>query len=75
MFVSRKSPSPTVSDTAVADLRAEVVALRETNLLLISAQEDREGAADLYRSAAAKYREALSLYLTPGHLAELDRSP
>jgi hypothetical protein len=60
------------------DLRAQVVSLTETNQLLIAAQQDlldadrsyRE-AADKYRSASQKYLDALTQFMTPGHLGDL----
>ena len=44
---------------AVADLRAQVVTLTETNLLLMEAQEDLSAAATTLNSATQKYRRAL----------------
>jgi hypothetical protein len=43
-----------------ADLRATVTSLTETNLLLLGAQDD-------LAAAGAKYRQALGMFLTPGH--------
>ncbi|KUI36246.1 hypothetical protein [Mycobacterium sp. GA-2829] len=62
----------------VEDLRAQVVSLTETNRLLIAAQQDvmdadrsyRE-AADKYRAASQKYLDALTQFMTPGHLGDL----
>lgn len=47
-----------------AELRARLVNASESNLLLIAAHEDLTSAAD-------KYRQALSLYMTPGHVGDL----
>ena len=52
--------------SAVADLRARVVSLTETNLLLLEAHDDLSGAATALDSANQKYRRALSLFMTPG---------
>jgi hypothetical protein len=47
-----------------ADLRATVTSLTETNLLLLGAQDD-------LAAAGAKYRQALAMFLTPGHAGGL----
>lgn len=52
---------------SVADLRAQIVALTETNLLLLGAQEDLGVVASTMDAAAQKYRQALGLFMTPGH--------
>jgi hypothetical protein len=52
----------------VADLRARLVSVEETNLLLIEAHEDLE-------SASGKYRRALGLFMTPGHPGDLTQQP
>jgi hypothetical protein len=52
------------ADTEIADLRARAVRAEEANLLLIAAHED-------FASAAEKYRQALALFMTPGHVGEL----
>ena len=60
------------------DLRAQVVSLKETNRLLMAAQQDlmdahqsSQDAAEKYRAAGQKYLEALSQFMTPGHLGDL----
>lgn len=60
-----------VDRDAVANLRAQVVALTETNLLLLGAQDDLSGAATALQSATQKYRQALAQFMTPGHPGEL----
>lgn len=52
---------------AVADLRAQIVSLTESNLLLLDAQEDLGKVALTMDGVAQKYRQALGLFLTPGH--------
>jgi hypothetical protein len=52
------------AETMIADLRARIVTLEESNLLLLGAQADLAAAAD-------KYRLALSLHMTPGHIGDL----
>jgi hypothetical protein len=52
------------TDTVIADLRARAVRAEEANLLLIAAHEDLAAAAE-------KYRQALGLFMTPGHVGEL----
>ena len=47
-----------------AELRGRLMNASESNLLLIAAQED-------LTSAAEKYRQALSLYMTPDHIGHL----
>lgn len=54
-----------------ADLRAEVMALRESNLLLLAAHDELGTATTALQSAGDKYRQALALFLTPGHPGEL----
>lgn len=51
-------------DAENADLRARLVSAEESNLLLIAAHADLAAAAE-------KYRQALSLYMTPGHIGTL----
>lgn len=71
-------PAAPPADDEVENLRAQVVSLTETNRLLIAAQQDlleadrsyRE-AADKYRSASQKYLDALTQFMTPGHLGDL----
>jgi hypothetical protein len=59
------------------DLRAQVVALQETNRLLIAAQhellEADAAASERLRSAARLYLDALGQFMTPGHVGELAR--
>ncbi|EHB45883.1 hypothetical protein MycrhDRAFT_6361 [Mycolicibacterium rhodesiae JS60] len=62
-----------MTESAVADLRADIVTLRETNLLLLEAQEELGGVATTLDSVAQKYRRALALFMTPGHPGELTR--
>lgn len=61
----------------LANARAEIIALREANRLLIAAQQDLleadSTAAERYRSVARTYLDALSQFMTPGHLGELTR--
>ncbi|RIT93145.1 hypothetical protein D2F00_20210 [Mycobacteroides abscessus] len=47
-----------------ADRLAELVALKEANLLLLAAQDDLQ-------AANTNYRNALSLFMTPGHPGDL----
>jgi hypothetical protein len=54
-----------------AELRARLMNASESNLLLIAAQEDLAASANLLSSAADKYRQALSLYMTPDHIGDL----
>ena len=60
---------------AVDELRAQLVSQIEANRLLITAQQDLleadATAADRYRSVARRYLDALSQFMTPGHLGEL----
>jgi hypothetical protein len=56
-----------------AELRARLMNASESNLLLIAAQEDLTASANLLSSAADKYRQALSLYMTPDHVDDLVR--
>ena len=76
-----------------ADLRAQLVASRETNLLLLQVNEllsaaHKEAAEDglrsqgsanrqgeLLREASARYAQALSLTMTPGHAGSLAATP
>lgn len=60
-----------ITESAVADLSAEIVNLRATNLLLLEAQEELGGVATTLDSVAQKYRRALQLFMTPGHPGEL----
>lgn len=54
-----------------AELRARLSNASESNLLLIAAQEDLTASAALLSAASDKYRQALSLYMTPDNLAGL----
>ncbi|TXI62006.1 hypothetical protein [Mycolicibacterium mageritense] len=71
------SPAALFDSAELADARAEIVALRETNRLLIAAQQDLleadSTAAEKYRSVARRYLDALSQFMTSGHLGELTR--
>ena len=76
--VAPAAPPPPV-EPAVEDLRAQVVSLTEANRLLLIAHQDlleaselTERASDKYRSAARHYADALSQFMTPGHLGDLD---
>lgn len=60
-----------MTESVVADLRADIVTLRETNLLLLEAQEELGGVATTLDSVAQKYRRALAQFMTPGHAGEL----
>ncbi|MDT5047976.1 MAG: hypothetical protein QOG75_3864 [Mycobacterium sp.] len=62
-----------LTESAVADLRAHIVTLTETNLLLLDAQEELGGVATTLDSVAQKYRRALALFMTPGHPGELTK--
>jgi hypothetical protein len=62
----------------IEDLRAQIVSLSEANRLLIVGQQvlldaDREinDAAEKYRELARNYLDALSQFMTPGHLGDL----
>jgi hypothetical protein len=66
------------AEAIIADLRARLVMAEESNLLLIAAHADLAASADKLRAAhtdlssgAEKYRQALSLYMTPGHIGDL----
>ena len=66
----------------IANLRARLVSVEETNLLLIEAHEDLEAASRKNReaqedieSASRKYRRALGLFMTPGHPGDLTQQP
>lgn len=67
----------TEDNSDLANARAEIIALREANRLLIAAQQDLleadSTAAERYRSVARTYLDALSQFMTPGHLGELAR--
>lgn len=72
--------TPLASPGELDDLRAQVVALQETNRLLIAAQQelleaDAAGSdrSEHLRGAARQYLDALSQFMTPGHLGELAR--
>ncbi|MCH9729725.1 MAG: hypothetical protein K0U84_08645 [Actinomycetia bacterium] len=52
----------------VADLRARLVAVEETNALLMEAFE-------LQEAAGQRFRQALALHTTPGHAGELASGP
>lgn len=77
----RGSRGPSVSEllenSDLVNARAEIVALREANRLLIAAQQDLleadSTAAEKYRGVARTYLDALSQFMTPGHLGELTR--
>jgi hypothetical protein len=58
-------------DAENAELRARLSNASESNLLLIAAQEDLTASAALLSAASDKYRQALSLYMTPDNLAGL----
>jgi hypothetical protein len=60
-----------LTESAVADLRARIVTLTETNLLLLEAQEELGSVATTLDSVAQKYRRALAQFMTPGHVGEL----
>lgn len=71
-------PDPAPPDADVEDLRAKVVSLTEANRLLIAAQQNLLDADQLSaeaeekrRVAARIYLDALSQFMTPGHLGEL----
>lgn len=66
------------ADTAIQDLRAQVVSLSEANRLLIAAQQElldadraTNDAAEKYRAVARSYLDALAQFMTPGHLGDL----
>jgi hypothetical protein len=61
-------PVDPVTESVMADLRARLVAVEETNLLLMEAQGKTAEAAELYR-------QALALFMTPGHAGELVHHP
>jgi hypothetical protein len=72
------APTPLVPDAVIEDLRAQIVSLSEANRLLIVGQQvlldaDREinDAAEKYRELARNYLDALSQFMTPGHLGDL----
>jgi hypothetical protein len=73
------APAPAaVTDAVVEDLRAQIVSLQETNRLLIAAQQElvqadraTSTAAERYRAVAQNYLDALSQFMTPGHLGDL----
>jgi hypothetical protein len=54
-----------------AQLRARLMSASESNLLLMAAHEDLTASAGFISAAADKYRQALSLYMTPDHIADL----
>jgi len=61
----------------IEDLRAQLVSLAEANRLLIAAQQDLLDAgqsgqdmAEQYRGVARRYLDALSQFMTPGHLGD-----
>jgi hypothetical protein len=70
-------PSPPAPPGELEDLRAQVVALQETNRLLIAAQQELleadAAASDGLRAAARLYLDALGQFMTPGHIGELAR--
>ncbi|WP_396908335.1 hypothetical protein [Mycolicibacterium sp.] len=61
----------------VAELRAQLIAQREANRLLLIAQQELlevdASTADRYRSIARVYLDALGQFMTPGHIGELTR--
>ena len=67
--------SDSASTTAVDELRAQLMSQIEANRLLIAAQQDLlevdATVADKYRGVARRYLDALSQFMTPGHLGEL----
>lgn len=75
------APGHTVVDllgnSDLVNARAEIIALREANRLLIAAQQELleadSTAAERYRGVARTYLDALSQFMTPGHLGELTR--
>lgn len=54
-----------------AELRARLSNATESNLLLMAAHEDLAASATLQAAATDKYRQALSLYMTPDNIAGL----
>lgn len=52
-----------------AELRARLSNAAESNLLLMAAHEDLTASAALQSAATDKYRQALSLYMTPDNIA------
>lgn len=54
-----------------AELRARLSNAAESNLLLMAAHEDLAAAAALQAAATDKYRQALSLYMTPDNISGL----
>jgi hypothetical protein len=52
-----------------AELRARLSNATESNLLLMAAHEDLAASAALQAAATDKYRQALSLYMTPDNVA------
>ncbi|MFV8161387.1 hypothetical protein ACNQVK_04600 [Mycobacterium sp. 134] len=75
--VTTPSVVAATENSDLANARAEIIALREANRLLIAAQQDLleadSTAAERYRSVARTYLDALSQFMTPGHLGELTR--
>lgn len=75
--VERPRNAELQDDSDLINARAEIVALREANRLLIAAQQDLleadSTAAEKYRSVARTYLDALSQFMTPGHVGELTR--
>lgn len=71
------APKPPQGDPYVSDLQAQLVSQMEANRLLIAAQQDlldaNRSTAESFNSAARKYLDALSQFMTPGHLGELSR--
>ena len=72
------APTATPPAPAVQDLRAQVVSLSEANRLLIAAQQElldadraTNDAAEKYRAVARSYLDALSQFMTPGHLGDM----
>jgi hypothetical protein len=52
-----------------AELRARLSNATESNLLLMAAHDDLAASAALQAAATDKYRQALSLYMTPDNVA------
>ena len=57
-----------------AELRARLSNATESNLLLMAAHDDLAASAALQAAATDKYRQALSLYMTPDNVAGLTPS-
>jgi hypothetical protein len=55
-----------------SDLRAENVALKEANLLLLAGNARLQAAITELNAAATNFQDAVSLFMTPGHPGGLD---